>query len=75
MFFLAAIIRENSDKRFWIEIVKVLPFIQQPDCVARKASDVQQLIGDIKHARKKYRFVFSCAVKAFLRAGNPSTTP
>ena len=32
-----------------LKMVKVSLFIHQPDRVARKASDVQQLIGDIKH--------------------------
>ena len=37
---LAAIIRESSDKQLVLRIVKVLPFIHQPDRVASKASDV-----------------------------------
>ena len=37
---LAAIIRESSDKRLVVRIVKALPFIHQPDRVAPKASDV-----------------------------------
>ena len=47
-------------------MVKASPFIHQPG----KASDVQQLIGDIKHTWK-IRYFFSCVVTAFLRAGNP----
>ena len=37
---LAAIIRESSDKQLVLRIVKVLPFIHQPDRVAPKTSDV-----------------------------------
>ena len=37
---LAAIIRESSNKRLVMRIVKALPFIHQPDRVAPKASDV-----------------------------------
>ena len=37
---LAARIRESSDKRVVLRIVKTLPFIHQPDRVAPKASDV-----------------------------------
>ena len=44
---LATIIRESSDKQLVLGIVKALPFINQPDRVAPKASDVQQLIGYI----------------------------
>ena len=35
-------------------MVKALLFIHQHDRVARKTSDVQQLIGDVKHM-KNYR--------------------
>ena len=37
---LAAIIREGSDKKLVLRIVRALPFIHQPDRVAPKASDV-----------------------------------
>ena len=36
--------------------------------VARKASDVQQLIGDIKHTWKEIRYIFTSVVATFLRA-------
>ena len=57
-----------------LKMVETSPFLHQPDRVARKASDVQQLIGDIKHTWK-IRCFFSCVVTAFLRAGNPCITP
>ena len=40
--------------------MRALPFIHQPDWVARKASDVQQLIGDIKHTWNIEFFHFCC---------------
>ena len=41
--------------------------------LARKASDVQQLIGDIKHTWK-ISYFYTCVVTAFLGAGNPYIT-
>ena len=53
-----SIIRESSDKQLVLRIVKALPFIHQPDRVAPKASDVQQLIGYI-NTSEKYD-IFNC---------------
>ena len=72
--FLAAIIRESSGKQLASRIVKALPFIHQPDRVAPKASDVQQLFGHI-NTREYIRYFFTLVVTAFLRAGNPCITP
>ena len=72
--FLAAIIRESSGKQLASRIVKALPFIHQPDRVAPKASDVQQLFGYI-NTREYIRYFFTLVVTAFLRAGNPCITP
>ena len=52
-----------------LRIVKALPFIHQPDRVARRV-----LIGDIKHV-KKIRYFFTCVVTAFHRARNPFIKP
>ena len=41
-------------------MVKAIPFIHQPDRVARKASNVSQLIGDLKHIRKDIVFFQMC---------------
>ena len=55
-------------------IVKVLPFIRQPDRMARKASDVSA--ADWRYqTREKIRYFLTCVVTAFLRAGNPCITP
>ena len=50
--------------------MKALPFIHQPDRVARKASDVSAADWQYQHTRKNIVF-FTCVVMAFLRAGNP----
>ena len=56
-------------------MVKALPFIHQPDRVARKASDVSAADWRYQTHVKKYRIFFTSVVTAFLRAGNPCTTP
>ena len=43
-----------------LRMVKASLFIYQPDRVMRKASDVQQLIGDIKHTWKNTIFFHVC---------------
>ena len=51
--------------------MKALPFFHQYDRVARKASDMSQLIGrDFKRV-KNCRIFSTCVVTAFLRAGLP----
>ena len=55
--FLAAIIRKYSHKRPWIE--NALPFIHQPDRVARKACDVSAADWRYQHM-KKYRIFHMC---------------
>ena len=59
---LAAIIRESSNKRLVMRIVKALPFIHQPDRVAPKASDVSAADWLYQHT-------------TFVRARNPCITP
>ena len=46
-------------------MVKALPFIHQPDRVARKASDVSAADWRYQTQVKKYRFFFTCVVTAF----------
>ena len=56
-------------------MVKALPFIHQPDRVARKACEVSATDWQYQTHVKKYRFFFMCVVTAFVRAGNPGITP
>ena len=71
---LAAIIRGSSDKQLVLRIVKALPFIHQPDRGRQRLVTCKQLIGYI-NTREKIRYLFTCVVTTFLRAGNPCITP
>ena len=54
-------------------MVRASPFIHQPDQVALKASDVSE--ADWRYqTHVKNTIFFTCAVTAFLRAGNPFIT-
>ena len=54
-------------------MVTASPFIHQPDRVAPKASDVS--VADWRYQTRVIIIViFTRAVKAFLRAGNPCKT-
>ena len=55
-------------------MVKALPFIRQPDRLARKGSDVSAADWRYQTHVEKDHF-FTCVVAAFLRAGNPFITP
>ena len=57
---LAAMIRENSDKKLVLRIVKALPFIHQPDQVAPKASDVSAADWLYQHTWKNTIFFHVC---------------
>ena len=56
-------------------MAKASPFIHQPDRVAQKASDVSAADWRYQTHVKKYDIFFTCAVTAFVRAGNPCITP
>ena len=56
-------------------MVKALPFIHQPDRVARKASDVSAADWRNQKHGKIISYFFTCVVTAFLRAGNPCVIP
>ena len=58
---LAAIMQTIPLNDVRLRMVKVLPFIHQPDRVARKASAV---------SASDTHIFFTCVVTAFLRAGN-----
>ena len=51
---LAAIIRESSDKRLVLRILKGLPFIHQPGRVALRRVTCKHLIGYISTREIKY---------------------
>ena len=55
-----AIIRESSNKQLVLRIVKVLPFIHQPDRVAPKASDVSAADWLYQHMSKSTIFFHVC---------------
>ena len=68
---LAAIIRESSDKQLVLRIPH--SFINLTERHQRRVI-CKQLIGYI-NTRERIRYFFTCAVTAFLRAGNPCITP
>ena len=57
---LAAIIRESSDKKLVLRIVKAFPFIHQPERLAPKASDVSAADWLYQHTWKNTIFFHVC---------------
>ena len=73
--FLTAIIRENSDKRPWIENGQGFTVHSSTQQSGEKGEWRANSWLAISNTREKISYLFTCVVTAFLRAGNPSITP